>query len=108
MTEYEETAALMFAAARAVPELVTAGAEYAEACRELARMAGLVYCEFDFDAAESNIYAITSQLEVGSGGASLLLGGGEEEVGPLSVLLAYLMGGKFNAAAPRETGRHTD
>ena len=103
--EYEETAALMFAAARAVPELVTAGAEYAEACRELARMAGLVYCEFDLNSADSNVYAITSQLEVGSGGASLLLGGGEDCVGQLSVLLAYLVGGKFNAAAPRETGR---
>ena len=95
----------MFAAARAVPELVASGAEYAEACKEQARMAGLAYCEVDLDSAESNVYAITSQLEVGSGGASLLLGGGEDGVGPLSVLLAYLVGGKFNAAAPRETGR---
>lgn len=104
--EYRETAELMFAAARVCPELVTAEDTYAEACREQADMAGLAYCGFELSAMDGgSIYLTTSSLETGSDGASILLGSGEKDVMPLTVLLTYLINGKFNVAAPREIGK---
>ena len=102
--EYAEISALLFEAARVRTELVTAPAEYAAACMEQADMGGLHYCAFLIDAVGStNAFTVTSQLESGSGGASLLMDGTAEGLPVLSVVMNYLKNGKFAVGAPRET-----
>ena len=102
--EYGEISALLFETAQTRTELVTAAADYAEACREQADMGGLVYCDFLLNAVgSSNAFAVTSFLESGSGGASLCLDGGADYFQTFSVVLNYLRNGKFAVGAPRET-----
>ena len=102
--EYAEASGLLFDAARACTEMVTASGDYDEACREQAKMAGLAYCGFDLTAPSGgSAYGITSQLENGSGGASVCMGCGEDDLEALSIVLNYLRSGKFDVGAPRET-----
>ena len=102
--EYAEFSALLFEAARACTELVTASGEYEPECREAAARQGLVYCGFALNAlGSSNAFAITSFLENGSGDTSLCMDCGAESAEQLSIVLNYLRSGKFDVSAPRET-----
>ena len=102
--EYAAFSELLFEAARACTELVTAAADYEEVCREQAAQQGLVYCGFALSTiGSSNAFAITSQLENSSGGTSLCMECSAESLPMLTVLLGYLRSGKFDVSAPRET-----
>jgi len=102
--EYAEISALLFEIGRACTELVTASEDFDEACREQAKMAGLVYCDFELNAiGSSNAFAITSQLESGSGGTTLCMSCDADSAAILTVVLGYLRSGKFTVEAPRET-----
>lgn len=106
--EYEEASALLFEACRVSTVLVTAPESYAEACREQAEMAGLVYCGYDMDLSGSgykttSAFNIFTQLNNRVGGATLHVSGEADDATKLRQLLIYLSPAQFDMDYRRET-----
>lgn len=107
LADYEQTAELLYDAARILPLLVGSD-EAPEACREMAAQAGLAYLACDIDAVQGGEGAasypiVTSQIEFSTDRVSVRFssGGTTEEV--LPEVLYYLRENQFSVRAPRET-----
>ncbi len=109
-TDYPETAALLFEAARVAVLLVAAPAALSEACRSYAETEGLVFCDCDLSTAvDADAYAsapYSAEIWLGNSSAqavSLRLGCDADNALILRQLLSTLRSGKYELAVPRET-----
>lgn len=104
--EYEETAALIFEAARVKTVLVTASAEYAAGCMADAEALGLVCRQRGLDAVFApgdtvSAYYATSELEARQTGADIFMDSASAEH-TLPILLEYLARSRYSVLLLRE------
>ncbi len=107
LADYEETASLIFEAARVRSILVSAPAEYAETCIAMAQEQSLAYCRRGMDAVylpEDNIspYVVTSELNNSEQGSSLFLSCGEGMEDFARIVIMYLRQNKYSVFPPLE------
>lgn len=108
LSEYEETASLIFEAAHVRTILVTALGAMSESCMLDAKSAGLVYWSYSVDGMSSDGAAASPDrliglIETRDRSSSIFLSCDEGTDGLIGSLLEYLSEAQYEVRAPRET-----